>query len=204
MTHPPQHLLGGLTVAILVTDGFEQEEMTGPRTVLETSGIIIRILSDKRGQVQAHHQGLKGDLFDVDATFDRVQADEFDGVLLPGGEVNASRIRNNAAAQQLVRQIDQQGKPIAVICHAPWLLIAAGLVPGRKMTSWPTLQQEIENAGATWADQEVVVDRNWVSSRKPEDISAFNSAFIGILGRRTRQSVRGTSDDVPNAAGAGG
>ena len=204
MVKPAQHYLGGLNVAILVTDGFEQVELTGPRQALEESGVIIRMLSDKRGQVQGYNHEQRGDLFDVDMTFEKAKADEFDAVLLPGGAVNSNRIRNNEEAQRLVRQIDQQGKPIAVICHAAWLLVSADLVKGHKMTSWPSLKEDIENAGGQWMDAEVVVDGHWVSSRKPDDIPAFNAAFKAILGKRTRASVKGTADDVENGAGMGG
>jgi protease I len=204
MATPPQHQLGGLNIAILVTDGFEQEEMTAPRAALEESGVIIRMLSDKKGQVQGYHHDQKGDLFDVDMTFDKARADEFDALLLPGGAVNAHRIRNHADAQKLVQQTDQQGKPIGVICHAPWLLISAKLVQGRKMTSWPSLQPDIEHAGGQWVNAEVVVDRNWISSRKPEDIPAFNDAFKRILGQRTHRSIQGTSDDIPTSVGEDG
>lgn len=204
MLNPPQHQLGGLTIAILVTDGFEQEEMTGPRASLEESGVIIRMLSDKKGQVQGYHHDQRGDLFDVDLTFDQVTADEFDALLLPGGAVNALRIRSHPDAQRLVQQIDAQDKPIAVICHAPWLLVSADLVKGHKMTSWPSLQKDIEDAGGTWVDAEVVVDRNWVSSRKPDDIPAFNDAFKRMLAQRTRKHVYGTADDISSSPGEDG
>jgi protease I len=204
MTKPAQHYLGGLNIAILVTDGFEQVELTGPRDALEESGVIIRMLSDKPGQVQGYHHDQKGDLFDIDMTFDKAKADEFDAVLLPGGAVNSSRIRNNMEAQRLVRQIDQQGKPVAVICHGAWLLVSADLVKGHKMTSWPSLREDIETAGGHWVDAKVVVDGNWVSSRKPDDIPAFNDAFKALLSKRTRESVRGTADDVEGSAGLGG
>lgn len=204
MTNPPQHRLGGLNVAILVTDGFEQEEMTAPRAALEESGVIIRMLSDKKGHVQGYHHDQRGDLFDVDMTFDKATADEFDAVLLPGGAVNSNRIRNNADAQHLVQQINQQGKPIAVICHAPWLLISAGLVKGHKMTSWPSLQADIEKAGGHWVDAPVVVSRNWISSRQPDDIPAFTEAFKHALAQRTRQHIQGTADDLSSAVGEDG
>ena len=204
MTQAPQHHLGGLNIAILVTDGFEQVELTGPLQTLEESGVMIRLLSDKKGQVQGYHHDQRGDLFDVDMTFDKAKSDEFDAVLLPGGAVNSNHIRNNADAQHIVRQIDRQGKPIAVICHGSWLLVSAGLVKGRKMTSWPSIRQDIEDAGGHWVDSEVVVDGNWVSSRKPEDIPAFVAAFKRILGKRTQDSVKGSADDVPGAAGMGG
>ena len=203
-SQPPQHQLGGLNVAILVTDGFEQVEMTEPRQALEEAGVIIRMLSDKKGQVEGYHHDVRGDLFDVDMTFDKANADEFDAVLLPGGAVNSNRIRSNLDAQRLVTQIQQQGKPVAVICHAGWLLVAANLVRGRKMTSWPSLQTDIEQAGGHWVDAEVVVDGNWVSSRKPEDIPAFNAAFIKLLDKRTPAHVQGTVDDAASSAGMGG
>ena len=204
MTQAQQHHLGGLNIAILVTDGFEQVELTAPLQALEESGVMIRMLSDKKGQVQGYHHDQRGDLFDVDMTFDKAKADELDAVLLPGGAVNSNRIRNNADAQLIVRQMDKLGKPIAVICHGSWLLLSAGLVKGRKLTSWPSLQQDIEGAGGHWVDADVMVDGNWVSSRKPDDIPAFVAAFKGILDKRTRASVKGTADDLPGAAGMGG
>ena len=204
MTNPAQHYLGGLNIAILVTDGFEQIELTAPRDALEESGVIIRMLSDKLGQVQGYHHDQRGDLFDIDMTFDMANADEFDAVLLPGGAVNSNRIRNNIDAQRLVQQIDQQGKPVAVICHGAWLLVSANLVKGHKMTSWPSLKEDIENAGGKWVDAEVVVDGNWVSSRKPDDIPAFNAAFQALLGKRTHENVQGTADDAEGSAGMGG
>lgn len=204
MTQAQQHHLGGLNIAILVTDGFEQVELTAPLQALEESGVMIRMLSDKKGQVQGYHHDQRGDLFDVDMTFDTAKADEFDAVLLPGGAVNSNRIRNNADARLIVRQMDKLGKPIAVICHGSWLLVSAGLVNGRKLTSWPTLKEDIESAGGHWVDADVVVDGNWISSRKPDDIPAFVAAFKGILDKRTRDSVKGTADDMPGAAGMGG
>ena len=204
MTQAQQHHLGGLNIAILVTDGFEQVELTDPLKALEESGVMIRMLSDKKGQVQGYHHDQRGDLFDVDMTFDKAKADEFDAVLLPGGAVNSNRIRNNADAQLIVRQMDKLGKPIAVICHGSWLLVSAGLVKGRKLTSWPSLKEDIESAGGHWVDADVVVDGNWVSSRKPDDIPAFVAAFKSVLGKRTRDSVKGTADELPGAAGMGG
>lgn len=204
MVNPPQHQLGGLTIAILLTDGFEQAEMTEPRQALEESGVIVHMLADKKEPVQGYHHDQRGDAFDVDMTFDKATADEFDALLLPGGAVNSNRIRNNPDAQRLVQQADEQGKPIAVICHGPWLLVSAGLVKGRKMTSWPSLQADIESAGAMWSDAEVVVDRNWVSSRKPEDIPAFNEAFKHLLAQRTRKNTYGTADDISSTAGEDG
>src|SRR6185369_15249588 len=139
MTTPSQHLLGGLNIAILVVDGFEQVEMTGPRKALEELGVTTRLVSVNAGQVQGAHHDKPGDRFDVDLTFDEARAEAFDGVLLPGGVRNADMIRTSRHAQEFVRDIDKEGKPLAVICHGPWLLVSAGLVKGRTLTSWPTL-----------------------------------------------------------------
>lgn len=181
MVNPPPYQLGGLNVAILLTDGFEQVEMTQPRAALEASGVVTRVLSSKKSPVQGYHHDHRGDFFDVDMTFDEAKADDFDALLLPGGAVNSIRIRSNLDAQRLVQEMDRQGKPIAVICHAAWLLISADLVKGRRMTSWPSLQADIEDAGGQWVNAEVVVNHNWVSSRKPDDIPAFNEAFKRLL-----------------------
>lgn len=204
MNNSQEHYLAGLNVAILVTDGFEQVEMTAPRQALEECGVIIRMLSDKREPVQGYHHDQRGDLFDVDMTFDKAKADEFDAVLLPGGAVNSNRIRNNPDAQRLVEAIDAQHKPIAVICHGAWLLVSANLVKGHKMTSWPSLKEDIETAGGHWVDAEVIVDHHWVSSRNPDDIPAFIQSFKDTLSKRTRKSVKGTADDTESSAGTGG
>ncbi|MEO7393008.1 MAG: type 1 glutamine amidotransferase domain-containing protein [Ramlibacter sp.] len=204
MTNAPQHFLGGLNVAILAVNGFEQVEMTGPRRALEELGVTTRLISVNSGSIQGFHHDKPGDWFDVDLTFDDARADAFDAVLLPGGVRNADMIRSSKHAQEFVRGIDAERKPVAVICHGPWLLISAGLVKGRTLTSWPTLEADLRNAGATWVDRPVVVDGNWVSSRKPADIPAFNAAFKALLARRTRESVAGTADEAESAAGTGG
>jgi protease I len=187
--------LGGMRVAILVTDGFEQAEFTGPRDALEQAGASVTVVSNKLGKVQGFNHVDKGDQFDVDLTFDEVDYKDFDAVVLPGGVVNADQIRMIPQAQQIVKGIQQDGKPIAVICHGAWLLVSAGLVKGRTLTSWPTLQDDIRNAGGTWVDQEVVNDRNWVSSRKPADIPAFNEKMIEVIEQRFDSSTRGTRDE---------
>lgn len=176
-----QNELTGTRIAILVTDGFEQIELTGPRQALEDAGATTLIISAKPGQVQGFHHDVKGDAFDVIKTFDQVQADDFDAVLLPGGAVNADQIRIMPLAQRFVQAIQQSGKPIAVICHGAWLLVSAGLIRGRTLTSWPTLQDDIRNAGGSWIDQEVVEDGNLISSRKPDDIPAFNQRLLTRL-----------------------
>jgi len=170
--------LDGMKVAILVTDGFEQVELTGPREALQREGATARVISSKRGKVLGMKHIDRADQIDIDATFADANADDFDAVLLPGGVVNADALRIIPEAQRFVKRIVQAGKPVAVICHGSWLLVSAGLVRGRTLTSWPTLQDDLRNAGAQWVDQEVCVDGNWVSSRKPADIPAFNQRVI--------------------------
>lgn len=137
-------------------------------------------------------------------SFDKARADDFDALVLPGGTFNADTIRLDPDAQRLVKNVDKDGKPIGVICHGAWLLVSAGLVKGRTLTSWPSLADDVKNAGGHWIDKEVVLDGNWVSSRKPDDLPAFNARFKEVLAQRVKQSVRGTADDVPGAAGMGG
>lgn len=187
--------LNGLHIAILVTDGFEQVELTQPRDALEGEGAITKIISDKRGMVQGMNHDQPADQFPVDLTFDEAYSQDFDAVLLPGGEVNSARIRSNELAQKIVKGIAAQGKPIAVICHGAWLLASAGLVQGKTMTSHQDLEQDLKKAGVNWVDQEVVVDGNWVSSRKPQDIPAFNARMVEVFGQRMRDSVAGTPDE---------
>ena len=187
--------LNGLHIGILVTDGFEQVELTQPKEALEGEGAITKIISQRRDTVQGMNHEALGDQFAVDLYFDEVDPYDFDAILLPGGEVNSARIRDIPEAQQIVKGIADDGKPVAVICHGAWLLVSAGLVKGKTMTSYPTLEQDIRNAGGNWVDREVVVDGNWVSSRTPDDIPAFNREMIHVFGQRMRDSVRGTPDE---------
>jgi protease I len=173
--------LQGKRIAILVTEGFEQIELTGPKQALEQAGAKTEIISQQRGKVQGFQHHDRGEQFDAALSFDEAVADNYDGVLLPGGVINGDQLRVIPKAQHFVRQIDAAGKPVFVICHGGWLLVSAGLVKGRTMTSWPTLQDDIRNAGGDWLDQETVVDGNWVSSRKPDDIPAFNDRMLQML-----------------------
>lgn len=173
--------LQGKRVAILVTDGFEQIEMTSPREALEKAGAKCILISPKQGEVQGFKHHHKADRFKVDLALADADPNDFDAVMLPGGVINADAIRIDKKAQQFVQAIDRAGKPIAVICHGPWLLISAGLVKGRHMTSWPTLQDDLRNAGARWEDNECIRDRNWVSSRKPDDLPRFNREMAGLF-----------------------
>ncbi|HTH45234.1 MAG TPA: type 1 glutamine amidotransferase domain-containing protein [Oxalicibacterium sp.] len=187
--------LRGMQIAILVTDGFEQAEFTEPKAAFEREGAATKVASQKPGQVQGFKHDSKADRFDVDMTFKELDAKEFDAVLLPGGVMNADTIRTIPEAQAFVKDMQKQGKPIAVICHGGWLLVSSGLVAGRTMTSWPSLQDDIRNAGGKWLDREVVVDGNWVSSRKPDDIPAFNSKAIELIAGYRKSGVEGTEDE---------
>jgi protease I len=173
--------LKGKRVAIIVTDGFEQIEMTSPREALEKAGAKCVLISPKDGEVQGFKHHDKADKFKVDLTLAKADPSQFDAVMLPGGVINADAIRIEKKAQQFVQEMDRAGKPIAVICHGPWLLISAGLVKGHHMTSWPTLQDDLRNAGAQWEDKECIRDGSWVSSRKPDDLPAFNREMVKMF-----------------------
>lgn len=173
--------LNGKRVAFLVTDGFEQVELTGPREALENSGAVVDILGEKEGVVRGWNHDKPADEFAVDATFDGADLDLYDALVLPGGVLNSDTIRIIPAAQKLVKSHDAAGKPLAVICHGAWLLVSSGLVKGKRMTSYKTLQDDIRNAGGNWVDEEVVVDGNLITSRQPDDIPAFNEQLINAL-----------------------
>jgi protease I len=168
-------------VAVLVTDGFEESELIEPMRALREAGADVDIISDERNSIQAfkHHEpSIK---ISVDKTFDEVKPERYDAVLLPGGALNADQIRTNPKAQHFVQEMNAEGKPMAVICHAPWLLASAGLAKGRTMTSWPTIADDLRNAGANWVDREVVVDKNLITSRGPDDLPAFNDAMRTLI-----------------------
>lgn len=173
--------LSGLKVAAITTDGVEQVELLEPRKALENAGAQVLVVAPKTGKIQGFKHYDKADQIPVDLTLDQADPFGFDAVLLPGGVINADALRMEKKAQEIVRQIDQRGNPIAVICHGGWLLVSAGLTRGHTMTSWPTLKDDIINSGAKWEDREVVRDRNWVSSRKPDDIPAFNREMISLF-----------------------
>jgi protease I len=181
MTQP--HPLDGLKIAILVDDLFEQAELAEPKKALEAAGATVHIVSPKGPKVTGMKHDQKGDSFAVDVPLAQAKSDEYDGLVLPGGVVNADALRMVDAARRFAKDFDQAGKPIAVVCHGPWLLISAGLASGRTLTSWPSLQDDLRNAGAKWVDREVVSDGNWTSSRKPDDLPAFNREFIAALQR---------------------
>ena len=185
-----KNTLDGLRVAILVTDDFEQVELTEPKKALEQAGATTKIISTKSGQIQGMNHDVKADTFKVDMTLDQAQPSDFDAVLLPGGALNADFLRLNPKAQDFVRQLDSSGKPMAIICHAPWLLVSAGLVKGRKLTSYHTIQDDIRNAGGNWVDQEMVRDHNWVTSRSPKDLGAFNPAMVSLFAESKAKTLQ--------------
>ncbi len=170
--------LTGKTVAILVADGFEQVELTEPKRALEDAGATTRIISPAADAVRGWNHTEWGETLRVDVPLDRAHAENFDALLLPGGVMNPDRLRRNERAQQFVRAFFDEGKPVAAICHGPWTLIDAGLVRGRKLTSYESIQTDLKNAGANWVNEEVVVDQGLVTSRKPDDIPAFNRKMI--------------------------
>ena len=176
--------LHGRRIAILVMDHFEQVELTQPKRELEAAGATTAIISLHAEQVVGMNHDVKGERFDVDLPFDRARAEDFDAVLLPGGVFNADEIRNQPNAQKFVQDMVAQSKPVAVICHGAWLLVSAGLVKGRTLTSWPSLKDDIVNAGGSWVDEEVHIDGLLISSRKPDDIPAFVRNFIDVLERQ--------------------
>jgi protease I len=176
--------LQGMRVAILATDGVEDSELREPRKALQDAGAETKLFAPKQEAIQSFKHHDKAETFNVDVTLAEADPSQFDAVLLPGGALNADTLRVQTRAQEFVREMDRQGKPIAVICHAPWLLVSAGCVRGRTMTSYHTIQDDIRNAGASWKDEEFVRDRNWVSSRQPSDIPVFNREMIQLFSEK--------------------
>ena len=170
--------LEGKKVAILVADGFEQVELTEPKKALEAAGAKIEIVSPAEEQVQGWNHDEKADAFTVDMPLKRARSDDYDALLLPGGVRNPDQLRGMTRAVEFIDGFFAAGKPVAAICHAPWMLIDADVVKGRRITSWPSLKRDLINAGAEWVDRDVVVDHGLVTSRKPADIPAFNHKMI--------------------------
>lgn len=170
--------LSGKKVAILVADGFEQVEMTDPRKALEDAGAETHLISLKTGTVRGWKHTEWGDTFHVDLSLDQAQPDDYDALLLPGGVMNPDKLRRNPDAVGFVRAFMEAHKPIAAICHGPWTLIETGMIRGREMTSYESIQTDLKNAGAKWVDRPVVVDNGLVTSRKPDDLPQFNAKMI--------------------------
>ncbi len=168
------------TIAVLATDGFEQSELTEPVRALEEAGAAVHIVSPEMGQIRGWKDGNWGDSVDVDRTIDeaQVRVEEYDALVLPGGVMNPDKLRMREDATTFVREFFKAGKPVAAICHGPQVLIDCGVVEGREMTSYPSVKNDLKNAGARWVDKEVVVDQGLVTSRSPDDLPAFNKKMI--------------------------
>ena len=175
------HDLAGKKVAILATEGFEQVELTEPKKALEAAGAATHVISPKGGEIKGWKFTDWGESVKVDKTVAEAKAADYDMLLLPGGVQNPDKLRLDPAAVAFVKSFFDSGKPVGAICHASWTLIEAGAVKGKTMTSWPSLKTDLKNAGANWVDQEVVVDGKLITSRKPEDIPAFNQKLIAAL-----------------------
>jgi protease I len=173
--------LTGKRIAILATDGFEQSELTEPRDALAAAGARVDIVSLRAGRIQGMKHKEKGDQIDVTALLSEVNAGDYDALVLPGGLANPDEMRTHADAVQFVADFFHFGKPVGAICHGPWMLVEADMVEGRTVTSWPSLQTDLRNAGADWVDREVVLDDNLVTSRKPDDLPAFCEKLIMLI-----------------------
>ena len=175
--------LQGKKIAILAADMFEQVELVEPRKALEQAGASIDLISLEEGEIQGFNHYDRADTFKVDRTVEEAGAGDYDALMLPGGVGNPDTLRMDENAVSFVRDFFEQGKPVAAICHAPWTLVEAGVVRGRKLTSWPSLQTDIRNAGGNWSDEEVIVDQGLVTSRKPDDIPAFNQEMLAAFAK---------------------
>jgi protease I len=181
--------LDNFRVAILATEGVEEVELTEPAKALGQASAKVDVISLHPGTIQALHHIDKGNQIPVDLTIDQADPANYDALLLPGGAVNADQMRMQPQVQQFIRAIASANKPMAVICHAPWELISANLARGRTLTSWPTIQDDLRNAGANWVDQEVVVDGNLVTSRGPQDMLAFIREMVRLFSRRPQAAA---------------
>ena len=192
--------LQGKTIAFLATDMVEQVELTEPWKAVESAGGTPQLVSLEDGEIQGFNHYDKGGTFKVDKKVSDARVDDYDGLVLPGGVGNPDTMRTDENAVQLVRDFFEQGKPVGVICHGPWMLVEAGVVRDRKVTSWPSLQTDIRNAGGNWVDEEVVVDQGLVTSRKPDDLPAFNKKIVEELceGRREEQAASVRPDATPS------
>ena len=173
-----QQTLKGKRIAILATDGFEQVELTEPKKALEQAGAVTEVISPKSGEIRGWKFKEWGDTVKVDKAVANAKPGDYDALVLPGGVANPDNLRMDEKAVQFVRQFVQSGRPVAAICHGPWTLIEAGVVRGHTLTSWPSLKTDLRNAGANWVDRDVVLDNNFITSRKPDDLQAFNKKVI--------------------------
>ncbi|NJK78512.1 MAG: type 1 glutamine amidotransferase [Chloroflexaceae bacterium] len=193
--------LSNKTVAILLTDGFEQVEMTEPRKALEQAGAQVHLVAPKAGEVKGWKFTEWGNTFPVDRPLEQANPSEYDALMLPGGVMNPDHLRVNEQAQQFVRAFFERGKPVAAICHAPWTLINAGVAEGRTMTSYHSIKTDLINAGVQWVDQAVVVDGALLTSRNPDDLDDFNRAMIELFATGAEQPATGRQpSEAPNTS----
>jgi protease I len=203
--------LKGRKVAFLATDGVEQVELTAPWNALKQAGADVMLLSDKTGEIQAVNHDEKGDRFPVDGLVSKASARDFDALVLPGGVANPDKLRTNADAVKLVRDFMEADKPVAAICHGPWLLVEADALRGRTITSWPSLETDVKNAGGAWVDKPVQLDQKLLTSRKPDDLPAFCAKLVELLSdaiqeRRLDKMIEQTfpaSDPLPGPIALG-
>jgi protease I len=199
--------LAGKKVAILVADGFEQVEMTSPRDALIRAGALVEIVSPQERQVRGWQHTEWGETFAVDRPVVAVEATDYDALVLPGGQMNPDHLRTNAKAVQLVRDFHEAGKPIAAICHGPWVLVEAGLTDGLRLTSYPSIRTDVVNAGGQWQDAEVVEDRGIITSRNPDDLPAFNRATVVAIANsqvpRDVNTTTGAGEPIEQAGASG-
>lgn len=181
-----------LRVAILVDNGFERAELTDTREGLEEAGAETKVVSPQEAEVRAWETKDWGEKFPVQLKLDKARPDDFDALLLPGGVMNPDHLRMNPKAVAFVKSFADSGKPIAAICHGPWTLIETGFIKGRRVTSWPSLKTDLQNAGGRWSDEEVIVDQNLVTSRKPGDIPAFNREMIKLFAQQATKAQAAT------------
>ncbi len=173
--------IGKARVLIIATDGFEEHELFGPREILDELGAAVTLASSERRVIQGTVRDEKGATITADTRFDDVSIDDFDALIIPGGVINPDAMRRDERAVGLVRQFHAAGKPVAAICHGPWMLVEADIVRGKTVTSWPSIRTDLRNAGAKVIDQEVVTDGNLITSRQPEDVEAFTDALVKML-----------------------
>jgi protease I len=182
--------LQGKRIAIVATDGFEQVELLEPKRALEAAGAKVDVLSPKAGQIKGWNHTDWGEIVKVDRTLEQAKVSEYDGLVLPGGQINPDKLRMDPKAVTFIGDFFNAGKPIGAICHGPWLLVEAGVVKRKTLTSWPSIRTDIRNAGGHWVDEEVITDGNLTTSRKPEDLAAFNDRLIREISRARLQVAK--------------
>ena len=194
------HDLSGKRIAVLATDGVEQVELTEPMRAARDAGASVDLISLRTGTIQGVRSIDKADTFTVDRTVGEVSVDEYDGLIIPGGVKNPDKLRMDETAVSLVRAFFDQGKPVAAICHAPWMLIEADVVRGRNLTSYPSLRTDIRNSGGTWVDEEVHVDQGLVTSRRPDDLAACNATMLEEFAEGVHAGQRASATEVGASA----